>query len=142
MDDSYFEPDLIEQFRLAETDYEVCTHTLMRENTCNRGAKVQGGEINTIGTSGGDSTVSEDCDEETDNDEETDSKAEAYQVRDVSIRKEDEKEARLIDAFISDGCKCSLGPDKQPCSRALSRERIVSTRNNCIEMSTIDFHHS
>ena len=110
MDDPYFEPDLIEQFRLAETDYQVCTHTLMREDTCYRGAKVQGGEINTIETSGGDSTVSEGCDEE------TDSEAEACQDRDVSICKEDEKEARLIDAFISDGCKCSLGPDKQPCS--------------------------
>ena len=63
---------------------------------------------------------------------------EKCQELDVSLREEDEKEARLIEVFIAEGCKCSLGPKKRPCCQTINQETIVSTRNNCFEMSTIE----
>ena len=45
MDDSYFEAELIEQFRLAEADYSICACTDTREG---HGDKILGGEIETI----------------------------------------------------------------------------------------------
>ena len=128
MDDSYFEAELIEQFRLAEADYSICACTDTREG---HGDKILGGEIETIETSDNDSE-----DEQTESDAEA--TAERCQDFDVSLREDDEKEARLIDLFIAEGCKCSLGPKKQHCSQALNRETIMCTRNNCLEMSTIE----
>ena len=49
-----------------------------------------------------------------------------------------QKEARLIESFIAEGCKCSLGPKKRPCCQTICREAIASTRNNCFEMLIIE----
>lgn len=131
MDDSYFEAGLIEQFRLAEADYQICACTDTREEVPSHGDEVPGGETETIETSDSDSE-----DEQTDSDAEV--STERSQGFDVSLREEDAKEARLMDLFITEGCKCTLGPKKQPCCQTLNRETIVCTRNNCLEMSTVE----
>ena len=134
MDDSYFEADLIKQFHLAEVDYQTCAPSGTSTNMRTCGNEVPGDKIETTEITNSESTISDQDSE----DEEVDSEMEICEDFNVSLRKEDKKEARLIDLFIANGCKCSLGPEKRPCSQVLSREDIVSTRNNCIEMSTVE----
>ena len=69
-----------------------------------------------------------------DSDEEIDSEMEGCKNFDVSVYEVDEKEDRIIDLFIENGCNCSLGPNRKPCSQVLNRDNIINTRNNCIEI--------
>ena len=106
MDDSYFEADLFEQFRLAEADYQIYPRT----DTCEdvRGHEVPGGKNEAIETS--------------------DNGFRYVQIRifaKISMfpcAKKMRKEARLIELLIAEGCKCSLGPKKWPCCQTINRE--------------------
>ena len=48
---------------------------------------------------------------------------------------EDLEEKAAVQRFVSDTCKCQLGPAKTACSQQLSRKAIESTRNNCHQMT-------
>ena len=48
---------------------------------------------------------------------------------------EDLEEKAAVQRFVSDTCKCQLGPAKTACSQQLSRRTIESTRNNCHQMT-------
>lgn len=47
----------------------------------------------------------------------------------------DEKEIQKVDQFFSDSCKCQQGPKGTLCSTALLKELILTTRNNCHQLT-------
>ena len=47
----------------------------------------------------------------------------------------DEKEIQKVDQFLADSCKCQQGPKGTPCSTALSKELISTTRNDCHQLT-------
>ena len=104
MDDSFFTSKLLEEFRLADEEYR-----------CDDEMDVDVAATERLPRSLHDESESEG--------EEDDTNLQA----DLCPRELDEAESTLIDGFMANGCGCSLGPGKLPCSKLFSREEISST---------------
>ena len=47
----------------------------------------------------------------------------------------DQSEQAKIEQLLRQSCSCQLGPHGGVCSSAVSKEAIVLTRNNCLQMA-------
>ena len=48
---------------------------------------------------------------------------------------DDQSEQATIEQLLRESCTCQLGPHGVACSSAVSKEAIVLTRNNCLQMA-------
>ena len=48
---------------------------------------------------------------------------------------EDRAEQAKVDEFFRVSCGCKLGPRSVACSSVVSKEAVVQTRNNCLQMA-------
>ena len=48
---------------------------------------------------------------------------------------DDQSEQATIEQLLRESCTCQLGPHGGACSSAVSKEAIVLTRNNCLQMA-------
>ena len=48
---------------------------------------------------------------------------------------EDQSEQSKVEHFLGQSCGCKLGPKGATCSSVVSKQAIVQTRNNCLEMT-------
>jgi hypothetical protein len=110
-----FSEDLILEFQLAESDYQY-TEDVEMDSKCEEVDSVQS-ELEDESSDAGDG-------------QQPPSQA---QLKTKEII--DNMEDAAVDDFIKTTCQCNFGPRKTPCSLQFSRELIVSTRLNCIEMT-------
>ena len=94
MDESFFIYELLEEFRLADEEY-----------CCDDETDVDVAATETLPRSMHDESESEGEDDDTN------------LQADLCPRELDEAESMLIDGFMTNGCECSLGPGKMPCSK-------------------------
>lgn len=117
MDESFYSPELSEQFELFDAEYAYVSGAQQDRLTASSGD--EDAELNTASFIDGTSL------------------AEAAETElNESIRPEDEAEMTLVNNFIAAGCNCSLGPKKSPCSLLFSKETISAIRMNCLEMTS------
>lgn len=54
-----------------------------------------------------------------------------YEERDNNL-------SEKLTRFLNDGCGCTLGPKKGPCSGQFSQETVLFNLNNCLELSSLE----
>ena len=120
MTDLLFDSELVEEFHQADSDYLYAQSS----NTADIDTEVESNA----------SSSAENMDVE-DSETRLCSDDNGIEGAHASVREADEAEDARIDDFFSKTCGCKFGLNGAACSSLFTRELVVSTRMNCLEMT-------
>ena len=123
MTDLLFDSELVEEFHQADSDYLYAQSS----NTADIDTEVESNA----------SSSAENMDVE-DSETRLCSDDNGSEGAHASVREADEAEDARIDDFFSKTCGCKFGLNGAACSSLFTRELVVSTRMNCLEMTKVE----